>query len=135
MFGGSNLQFKNATRSSRMLPHRGEMCPEPMPHDGVVVKRSDGVCEDLVGMAPFTGDKHDIAGPGVGEDGLDGESSVKFDANLARLAETAQQIVNNLVGIFGSRVAKLSRSHDLHRLQQLGRADGVATHCDCPLRS
>ena len=84
----------------------GRVSPKPVPHNGMVIEGDDGVCEDLVGTAPFAGDQYDITGPGIRQGGLDGDLSVDLDPNLTRTSETGQQVVNDLIGILGSRAAE-----------------------------
>ena len=82
------------------------MGSKPLACDGMVVEGDDGICEDLVGVAPLAGNQHDITGTGVGERGLDGDPSVGLDTNLAGAPKAGQQVVENLVGVLGSGIAQ-----------------------------
>ncbi len=82
------------------------MGAKPLARDGIVVEGDDGICEDLVGMAPLASNQHHITGSGVGERGLDGDPSVGLDADLAGAPKAGQQVVENLVGVLGSGIAQ-----------------------------
>jgi hypothetical protein len=82
------------------------MGAKPLASDGMVVEGDNGICEDLVGMAPFASDQHDVTAAGVGERSLDGDPSVGLDADLTGAPKAGEQVVKNLVGILGSGIAQ-----------------------------
>src|SRR3982750_1065384 len=76
MFIGLDMLGKMSPRleSRGALERSGRGGPpvaEPGPGDGEVVEGDDPVGEDLVGVASLAGDQHGVAGPGVGQRGLD----------------------------------------------------------------
>ena len=81
--------FARPAYRSRGVPAGGRaLDTEPLAGDGSVVKRDDGICEDLVGMTTFAGDQHHVTGTGVSQCGLDGDPSVGLDAELCPAVET-----------------------------------------------
>ena len=61
--------------------HRARLVSaNPLAGDGRVVEGGDAIGEDLVSVAALARDQDDIAGPGIGQGGLDGELAVGFDA-------------------------------------------------------
>src|SRR3954462_6983917 len=77
---------------------------EPLGSDLPVVEREDAVGEDLVGLLPLAGDQDRVTAAGVGQGRRDCAVAVGLDPHPSRAPEAGEQVVEDLIRVFGPGV-------------------------------